>query len=131
MERLRLELQVTFVSKNGRPLGQVPFTRQAVDNHAKSMAEKGFSIMDERGKHWLWDECYNVLVETETRKLIVVGSARDHTFIEEEYLEVESGMHKRRDRSGQLLIGNRVSDRELPHKLRGQQVIIKEKEEDI
>ncbi len=87
--------------------------------------------MDERGRHWLWDQCYDVLVETETRTLVVVGSIRDHTSVDEEYLVVESGMHKRRGRGGQLLIGNRVSDGDLPHKARNQLVMIAEEEEEL
>lgn len=30
--------------------------------------------MDERGRHWLWSECFDALVETETRKIMVLQS---------------------------------------------------------
>jgi hypothetical protein len=29
--------------------------------------------MDERGKYWLWDDCYNALLEIESQTLIVVS----------------------------------------------------------
>jgi hypothetical protein len=27
--------------------------------------------MDERGKYWLWDDCYNALLEIESQTLII------------------------------------------------------------
>jgi len=35
--------------------------------------------MDERGKHYIWHQCYDALVETETRRLVLVESPLDIT----------------------------------------------------
>jgi hypothetical protein len=120
------QLEVTFRSINGGFLYRVPFSRKDVENQARLIAERGRSLMDERGKHWVWNQCYDVLVETETSTLIVVGSIRDYVSVEDDSLPVESRMHKRR---GQNVIGSRVNAGDLVHKTRGQHATIEEEEE--
>jgi hypothetical protein len=44
---------------------------------ARIYAKAGLSLMDERGRHWLWNECYDALVETESRRIMVIGTIQD------------------------------------------------------
>ena len=120
------QLEVTFRSVNEEFLYRVPFSRKGVEDQARLLAERGRSLMDERGHHWVWNQCYDVLVETETRTLIVVGSIKDHASVEDDSLPAESRMHKRR---GQNVIGNRVNADDLVHKARGQHATIEEEDE--
>ena len=70
-------------------------------------------MMDERGKHWLWNQCYDVLVETKTFNLIAVAPIWDNTSVD----VAESSMSKRR---GDNYIGNRDAEVDLAHKRKGQ-----------
>jgi hypothetical protein len=54
-------------------LSSVPFSRQSVEDEAKRYGGEGYSLIDERGKYWLWDDCYNTLLEIESQTLIVVS----------------------------------------------------------
>ena len=64
--------RVDFVDKDGNLLSYVSFSKQSVEEEAKRYAGGGYSLMDERGRHWLWDDCYSALVGIESRTLIVV-----------------------------------------------------------
>ena len=66
-------VQVNFVNKDGHTLSSVPFSRRSVEEEAKKYGGQNFSLMDERGRYWLWDDCYNALVDTESHILIVVS----------------------------------------------------------
>lgn len=68
------ELNVDFISQTGHIRATSIFTRAAVEARAVTYANAGFSLMDERGRHWLWSECFDALVETETRKIMVLES---------------------------------------------------------
>lgn len=70
--------QVRFVDIQGRILQHVAFARDTIREEAKKYAEAGFSIMDEQGKHWLWDECYDILIDSESRTLIIVSPKKRH-----------------------------------------------------
>jgi hypothetical protein len=63
----------------------VPFSRNEVENQVRLIAEQGRSLIDEHDKHWVWNQCYDILVKTETGTLIIVGSIKDPTSIEDAY----------------------------------------------
>ncbi|OBT43216.1 hypothetical protein VE00_06383 [Pseudogymnoascus sp. WSF 3629] len=69
------ELTVDFISQTGDIRATSMFTRTGVEARAVTYANAGFSFMDERGTHWLWSECFDALVETETRRIIVLEPA--------------------------------------------------------
>ena len=69
----RTHAQVNFVNKDGHTLSSVPFSQRSVEEEAKKYGGQNFSLMDERGRYWLWDDCYNALVDTESHTLIVVS----------------------------------------------------------
>lgn len=96
---------MTFTLKSGKALCRVPFTREDVENQARLLVERGFSLIDKRGKHWVWNQCYNVLEETKTRTLIVISSIRDYTSVKENSLVIKLGINKRRGRN---IVRNRV-----------------------
>jgi hypothetical protein len=56
---------------DGKVLSFVPFSRRFVEDEAKRYGGEEYSLIDERGKYWLWDDCYNVLLEIESQTLIV------------------------------------------------------------
>ena len=100
---------VIFTNEKRDLICKTPLSEDAVKKKARELAECGFSIMDERGKHWLWDQCYDVLVETKTFNLIAVAPIRDNTTAD----VAESSMSKRR---GDNYIGNRDDEEDLVHK---------------
>ena len=52
--------------EDGHVVCKTPLSKDAVEKEARLLADCGFSMMDERGKHWLWNQCYNVLVDTKS-----------------------------------------------------------------
>ncbi|OBT64130.1 hypothetical protein VE03_06282 [Pseudogymnoascus sp. 23342-1-I1] len=70
-------LNVEFVSHSGLVYATSIFIRSGVETRAKTYAKAGLSLMDERGRHWLWNECFDALVETETRRIVVIGKVPD------------------------------------------------------
>ena len=71
------EFNVDFISQTGDIRATSVFTRAGVEARAVTYANAGFSLMDERGTHWLWSECFDALVETETRRIMVIGIIQD------------------------------------------------------
>jgi hypothetical protein len=69
------ELSVKFISQTRDICTTSMFTRARVEARAVTYANAGFSLMDERGTHWLWSECFDALVETETRRIMVLEPA--------------------------------------------------------
>ena len=78
-----------------------------MEEQAKVYAERGFSLMDTRGHHWIWNQCYSALINSGTNTIIVVIPARD----------VVEVAHKRR---GAVTLGDRGHENELVHKNVGQ-----------
>ena len=68
-------MNVDFISQTGEIRATSVFTRDGVEARAVGYANAGFSLMDERGTHWLWSECFDALVETETRRIMVIETA--------------------------------------------------------
>jgi hypothetical protein len=100
---------VKFTHKDGHVICKTPLSKDGVEKEARLLAERGFSLMDERGKHWLWNQCYDVLVDTKTLNLIVFPPVWSHTSAD----VAVSSMSKRR---GQSYIGNRDAEVDLVHK---------------
>jgi hypothetical protein len=119
------ELWVDFIHVDGNVYSRAPFTPDGVCNAARRLAEMKYSLMDERGRHWIWHQCYDVLVETETRRIVIVDSIPDH---------VGTDNHKiwlKRTEARRKLIRDRANDTafDLVHKDRGQQYTVEEEEE--
>ncbi|KFY01351.1 hypothetical protein O988_02790 [Pseudogymnoascus sp. VKM F-3808] len=70
-------MNVEFVTEMGLVHSISLFARSGVETRAKIYAEAGHSLMDERGRHCLWNRCFDALVETETRRIIVIGKILD------------------------------------------------------
>ncbi|KAM3074504.1 hypothetical protein ACMFMF_006511 [Clarireedia jacksonii] len=89
-------LQVDFIDVHMKLFGKVLFTKELVNGAAKHFAEDNYSLMDEFGKYWTWEECYDHLVDIEKKTIILVESSSqkrrrlgensaDHTVVSEEY----------------------------------------------
>ncbi|KAM3064702.1 hypothetical protein ACMFMF_011794 [Clarireedia jacksonii] len=68
------DLQVDFIDVEENILARVSFSKQVVNGAAKHYAESNYSLMDEFGKYWTWEECYDHLVDIEKKIIIVVES---------------------------------------------------------
>jgi len=91
-----------FMSQGGTTHCEVPFSREAVEKQAKLYASRGFSLMDSRGRHWIWDECFDALMKTALKTITVV---------------LPVGPSKRRHRGGRVVaLGNVELNTELTHK---------------
>lgn len=112
---------VSFEYEDGRVISKVPLNNKAVETEARLLAERGFSLKDKRGKHWLSSQCYDVLVDTQTLTLVAVkpitsnGSSRSVAIDPREFMD-ESGMSRSRGR----MLANRDTRDELAHKSRDQ-----------
>ena len=104
------ELNVDFISQTGDIRATSLFTRDGVEGRAVGYANAGFSLMDERGRHWLWSECFDALVETETRKIMVLEPAA-----------IEDGPMDKQAQARRAIVRNRArlsqtGDTDLLHK---------------
>jgi len=86
-----------------------------------------YSLMDERGRHWIWHQCYSVLVETETRRIVIVDSIPDHVGTD------NYNIWLKRTEARRKLIRDRANDAafDLVHKDTGQQYTVEEEEEEL
>jgi len=73
----------------------VAFSRLTVKEEATRFAQLGYSLIDERGMHWLWNKCYNALVDTESRNLIVISLSQTGA-LKRSGLDNNSAVSKRR-----------------------------------
>jgi hypothetical protein len=105
------ELNVEFISQTGDIRTTSMFTRTRVEARAVAYANAGFSLMDEQGTHWLWSECFDALVETETRRIMVLEPA----------VTGEGGLRNNQAHAARATVRNRVrlsetGNTDLPHK---------------
>ncbi|KAL5350969.1 hypothetical protein ACLOAV_004542 [Pseudogymnoascus australis] len=74
------ESNVEFVSRSGFVYATSIFTRSGVEARARDYATRRFSLMDERGRRWPPNECFDALVETKSRRITVIGRVQDSSW---------------------------------------------------
>jgi hypothetical protein len=75
------ELEVDFVNVQGDVIARVGFTKELVSGAAKHYAlNNNYSLMDELGKYYIWEECYDHLVDIEKKTIILVESTSSNQY---------------------------------------------------
>jgi hypothetical protein len=67
-------IRIEFADVDGETISFVSFSRQSIEEEAKKFGGNRFSLMDEHGRYWIWDDYYDALVDTASHRLIVVSS---------------------------------------------------------
>ncbi|ELR03660.1 hypothetical protein VC83_09685 [Pseudogymnoascus destructans] len=68
--------QVVMFSEEGVTVHEAPFLKDAVNAQALRVADSGKYLSTRRGGYFLWRDCFDDLVRTETAEVLVTGLTR-------------------------------------------------------